>query len=240
VLTGYDERAWPRHYARRHYRRTGAWRRAVDAVLADRILRGDAEALTARLDAFASVGEQLTSLLTQLAKQATTASRGALLHAVWPQVLDRLLPANRDLTGSGGHHQQPYHRDVDALNEALLLVPPEGVTDWPWTRTMESGARWIAAFTGHAGLADRVITFVGKLLGLRSDLAISLVLRVLGNDVKPIRRQSQYTVAFLHAALRDPPPGTAAAQARVLLDRLAGDGDDHALQVQQELEATGL
>ncbi len=128
-------------------------------------------------------------------------------------MLDRLLPANRDLTGSGGHHQQPYHRDVDALNEALLLVPPEGVTDWPWTRTMESGARWIAAFTGHAGLADRVITFVGKLLGLRSDLAISLVLRVLGNDVKPIRRQSQYTVAFLHAALRDPrrPASTSSA-----------------------------
>lgn len=160
-----------------------AWRGAVDAVLANRILRGDTEALQRRLDAFAPVGDQLAGLLSELSRQAKDGIRGARLHTVWPFVLDRLLPQYRHLAAIDGDREEPSHRDVAELDDALLLVPPANDVEWPWRRTVELGIRWVEAFTGRADHADRAIHFVGTLLGLTSEIGISIALRVMGDNV---------------------------------------------------------
>ncbi len=72
ILIGYDERAWPRRYARHRYHRTDRWRQAIDGALAARILDGDIDALPARLNAFAHVDEDLRGLLHQRPAAATT------------------------------------------------------------------------------------------------------------------------------------------------------------------------
>ncbi len=236
AVVDYDSRVWPATYARRHYSRTSAWRQAVDSALAGRVLRGDRDALLRRLDAFGPVGEQLAGLLTALASQAVDQQTAEQLHDAWPLVMDRLMPDHRDLTAPGISREEPNHRDVDDLDDALLLVPPEDGGHWPLRTTAELGMRWIGAFRSRADRADRAIMFAGRLFGLGTDLGIRIALSVLGDDVETLRRHSRYAVAFLRVALRDPPPGDAPRRARLLLDQLAVAGDEQALQLQQELE----
>jgi hypothetical protein len=237
VLIDYDHRVWPAEYARHHYHRTAMWRNAIDAAVADGVMSGDDFALEAHLDALAPVGEELRGFLEALPARAVDTASAARLHQVWPRILDRLLPEARDLKPrDGDRDREPYHRDVEELDAALLLVPPDGA-DWPLEETFRLGARWLAAYQATPHVADRAIVFVGKMMGLRDDLAIQIILNVLGEDIEMIRRSSQYTMAWLQVVLSDPPAGAAAGKARTLLDRLAAAGDNGALSVQQQLEA---
>lgn len=236
ALIDYDHRVWPAEYARRHYHRTNMWRNAVDAAVADRVMSGDDALLNAHLDALAPVGEELRGLLDALVDRAVDAPSAARLRQIWPQIFDRLLPDARNLEPrDGDRDREPYPRHVEELDAALLLVPPDGA-EWPFEDTFRLGARWLAAYQATPHVADRAIVFVGKLIGLRDNLAIHIILKVLGDNIQMIRR-SRYTIAWLQAVLTNPPPGTAARHARTLLDRLAAAGDDRALTVQQQLEA---
>jgi hypothetical protein len=236
ILIGYDERAWPRRYARHRYHRTDWWRQAIDGALAARILDGDIDALPARLNAFAHVGEDLRGLLHQLPAAATTDARTARLFAIWPQILDRLLPDARDLSPRDARDKRPYHRDIDDLDEALLLVPAPDRPRWPLRELVGLGLRWFTGFGGNARQADRAILFSARLFGFGHEVSIRPVLSVLGDDLGEIRRESRLAVPFMQAVLTNSPSGQAADEARHLLDRLAADGDDRALSVQQQLE----
>jgi hypothetical protein len=157
-------------------------------------------------------------LLTALAEQAVDQQTAEQLHAAWSLVMDRLMPARRELIAPDIAREEPNHRDVDDLDDALLLVPPEEGAHWPLQSTAELGRGGVVAFRGRAARG------------------ITVALGVLGDDVETLRRDSQYAVAFLRVALRSPPAGDAARRARLLLDRLAAAGDEQALQLQQELE----
>ena len=237
ILIGYDERAWPRWYARHRYHRTIQWRQAIDGALAARILDGDIDALSARLNAFAHVGEDLRGLLHQLPAAATTDARTARLFAIWPQILDRLLPDARDLSPRDARGKRPYHRDIDDLDEALLLIPAPDGPRWPLPELVDLGLRWFTAFRGHARLADRAILFSARLFGFGHEISIRPVLSVLGENLGEIRRESRFAVPFLQAILTNSSSGPGVDEARHLLDRLAADGDERALHVQQQLEA---
>ncbi len=238
VLVDYDHRVWPNEYARHHYHRTDMWRHAIDSATADRVMSGDDDALDRHLDAFAPIGEELPGFLQSLVARAVDDATVARLHDVWPRVLDRLLPDVRNLEprDDRGRGRQPSHRLVEKLDCALLLVPPDG-GGWPVEETFRLGARWLAAYQGTPHVADRAIVFVGRTLGLANDLAIHLILTVLGDNIEWIRRSSQYVMAWLQGVLSNPPPGEPTARARRLLDRLAATGDDRALAIQQHLEA---
>lgn len=239
VLIDYDQRVWPTHYARRHYHRTYMWRRALDIVLADRILQGEEEVLDRHLEAFAPVGEEVTGLLDQLAARASDHRHMQRVHDVWPRFLDRLLPQVRDLNPrDNDEDKRPHSTEVHKLDDALLLVPPENVpTGWPAEATFKLGVRWLKAFEATPHAADRAITFVGRMIGLNNDVATQAILSVLGDNIQRIRRESNMVVAWLQVILTQPTPGPGAARARTLLDRLAAAGDDWALNVQQQLEA---
>ncbi len=238
VLIGHDRRVWPAHYARHHYHRSSKWRTAIDEVTAERILDGDDATLNTLLDAFAPVAEELHELLSMLPEHASTAPRIARLHQTWARLLDRLLPRSRDLSrGTARHDKQPSHRNVDELDRALLLVPPAEADHWPLHETIQLAIRWLRAFQSSPHVADRALVFIGRMGWGRSDIGIELFLDVLGDNIASIRRESRYVVAWLQLVLADPPAGPAASKARTLLDRLAAAGDDHALSVQQQLEA---
>jgi hypothetical protein len=237
VLVDYDHRIWPNEYARHNYHRTEMWRKAIDSVIADQVMSGDDDALDRHLDAFAQVGEELRGFLGSLTARAVDEATIARLHDVWPRVLDRLLPGARNLEPrDGDRDRDPYHHDVEELDCALLLVPPDDGT-WHVEETFRLGCRWLAAYQGSPHVADRAIIFLGRILGLANDLAIQLVLDVLGDNIEWIRRSSRYVMVWLQAVLSDAPPGEQAARARRLLDRLAASGDSAALTVQQQLEA---
>ena len=128
TLIAHDELVWPRHYVREQFGRDSLWRGEIDLALARRILAGDHDCLRLRLEIFAPTPEGLTSLLHQLQGAATDTKRAVELHALWPSVLDALLPEARvDTTDA-------YHRDIEELDNSLLLVPERGVDYWPWTR----------------------------------------------------------------------------------------------------------
>jgi hypothetical protein len=237
AVIDYDHRVWPADYARHNYHGSGSWRQAIDAAVADRVIAGDDAALDAHLDALASVGEELRGFLEALITRAVDTATAARLHDVWPSVLDHLLPAARNLAPSDGNRdREPYHRDVEDLDAALLPIPTQG-SGWPVERTLEVSVPWFAAFQGAPHVADRAIEFIARILGLRSDLGTELILSVLGNNINSIRRSSRLVVAWLKVLLSNPPPGAATAGARTLLDQLAAGGDENALGLQQELEA---
>ena len=220
VLIGYDERAWPRRYARHRYHRTDRWRQAIDAALAARILDGDTDALPAHLNASAHVGEDLRGLLHQLPAAATTEARTARLFAIWPQILDRLLPDAWDLSPRDAHDKRPCHRDIDDLDEALLLVAAPDGPRWPLRELVDLGLRWFSAFRGHARLADRAILFSARLFGFGHEISIRPVPSVLGENLGEIRRESRFAMPFLQAVLTNSSSGLAVDEARHLLDRL--------------------
>jgi hypothetical protein len=238
ALVEHDTRAWPRQYARRRYSRTTPWRKAIDGYLADRVLSGDVNVLIARIAAFAGVHEELAPLLAALADRADDPDRVRRLHDLWPQVLDRLLPDRRSLAGIPGPNRRPheaYSRDVEELDDALLLLPPTHANDWPLEDTLKLGARWVAAYQDRADRVDRTILFASRILGL-SDLSVSVVLGVAGENVAALQRESRYLVPFLGLALKEPGASAGSGQLRILLDRLAANGHEAALQLQQDLE----
>jgi hypothetical protein len=237
ALIDYDHRVWGAEYARNHYHRSGMWRHAVDAAVADRVMSGEDAALSAHLDTFAEVGEELGGFLEQLILRAVDEAAVARLHEVWPALLDRLLPGARNLAAPAGNRdREPYPSHVEDLDRTLLLVPPRGA-NWPLEDTVRLGIRWFGAYPATPHVADKAIKFVARTVGVRRDLGVQMVLAVLGGDVQKMRRSSRLTVPWLQAVLSDPPPGQAATQARTLLDRLAATGDAAALAAQQGLEA---
>lgn len=235
-LIDYDERVWPERYARHHFSGTARWRTEIDRVLACRILAGDTDALDHHLNAFSGVDEQLAGLLKALPEQARDATTAAQLHAVWPRILDQLLPNSRNLQGGDNGRRRASYRDVRDLDRALLLTPTERVDYWPWSETVTLSIRWLVSFTGRADLADRAITFSSLLFGLRSEFAGDFSLRVLGNNFEAIKRESSLVVEFLRLTLQSPPSQVIAEQARTMLDGLAALGDEAALDVQRALE----
>ena len=120
--------------------------------------------------------------------------------------------------------------------EPLLLIPPDDQS-WPVEETFRLGVRWLATFRATPHVADRAIMFIRRTLGLRNDAAITLVLDVLGDDVRSILRESRYAIAWLQIVLSNPLEGASTAPAGALLDRLAASGDNGAIEVQQALEA---
>ncbi|MCW6003770.1 hypothetical protein K1W54_04135 [Micromonospora sp. CPCC 205371] len=238
VLTGYDRRVWPTRYARRHYSRSSMWRAAIDEATVEQILDGDDAALDAILEAYAPVAEQLYRLLSMLPERALTPPRVERLHKIWPKLLDRLLPQARSLSrGPGRRGQQPHYEDVQRLDRALLLLPPANANQWPLKETVQLAGRWLRTYQSSPHVADRALEFLGRTGLMRTDTGIELYLGVLGDDITSIRRQSRYVMAWLEIVLTDLPGGSAASRARTLLDRLAAAGDDHALSLQQQLEA---
>lgn len=236
ALFAYDERLWPTKYARKHYSDVDYWRRELDRALARRVLEGDVEALNRRLAAYAGYDEQQAGLLQTLPEEATTPARVQQLHRVWHLLHDRLLPAVRQLGSNDSRRDRVNWRDVEELDEALLLTPGDHATDWPWAETLAIATRWFAAYEATPTVADRAIKFVARLLGLDRPLAVQLALSVIGDDFKMIKRESRLTVHFTQIVLRTPPPEPLAAQVRTLLDGLAALGDEAALAVQYEQE----
>lgn len=240
ALLRYDENVWPENYARHHYRGIRLWRSSLDRMLARQILSGDLERLDRRLEVFAPVGEQLAGLLAKLSEEAKDSDSATRLHALWPRVLDSLLPDARNLevanSGRSRRRDRPSYRDVEELDQALLLVPADGIDCWPWIETARLARRWLDAFAANPRLADRAIRFSGRLFGLSTEPGAHFVLRVLGENAEAVKRDSSLAVAFLQAILRNPPTPGVASKARSLLDGLAVLGDEFALDVQRELE----
>jgi hypothetical protein len=237
ALVEYDRRVWPAHYARHHYQRSGLWRRAIDTVLADRIVGGDDSALDHHLTAFAHVADEITGFLEELTRRADTEAKVERLHEVWARIMDRLLPEFRDLRTVGGSRDgEPWHRDVEELDRALLLMIPDDAS-WPAERNFELGARWLAAFQGVPQVVDRAILYIGRTMGLRNDVATQVIFRTMGDDPRTILRESRYAVAWLQTLLTDPPDGEGTRRARALLDRMATTGDEDAIRAQHALEA---
>lgn len=244
AIVDFDTRVWPARYARRHYARTQSWRHTIDQVLADRILRGDTGALHDRLEAFADQPEQLVGLLQALG-QATEAAHVGQLHGIWPDVLNRLLPEYRAVQApppvmAGSRPTRPKRasaEEVAQLDDALLLIPPRGFSDWPVDSTVTLALAWVKAFAGQADRAHRIVEFVSRTGLARSAEGAWLVFAVLGEDVSALRHRSGLVVAWLREFLTSPPTDDAGNRGRRLLDQLATDGDEMALSVQRELEA---
>lgn len=234
ALVDYDQRVWPTHYARHGYHRTALWRRAVDTVVADRVISGDDAALDAHLTAHEATGEELVGFLGLLAERATDEPSTLRLFEIWPLILDRLLPANRDLDPADGDRDRyPNHRSVAELDAALLLVIP---ADQP-APEMRSDAwpRWFKAFRGTPHVADRAMTLLGQIGLLFTDTGTTMVLDVLGDDLRRLR-DSRMLYAWIERTLTRSVDGPATEQVRHLLDRLAANGDDEALAIQTKLE----
>jgi hypothetical protein len=236
ALVDFDLRIWPAELAREPYE-FDTWRATLDRLTAERALDGQPSQLRRYLQAFAPVAEDLRGLLTALAVAAVTPERAAALHDLWPEIFDALLPGVRTLNRRVGD-KPANHRHVDALDDALLPLPPEG-SEWPLQRTGELFGRWVSAFRGAAHVGDRCMKFLFLCGWMHSPNAIAAVLIVLGNDVERIRQECFMVVPWLRGILRAQPPrgGVHAPALRGLLDRLASDGDEAALALQRELEA---
>lgn len=232
VLIGYDELVWPSYYVRRQTGHKSLWRSHIDQALAERILAGDDDCLPRRLAAFALKPEGLAPLLQQLQRAATDSDRAARLHAVWPTVLDALLPAART------RDDDAFFRDLEDLDNALVLVPEPHVDYWPWPQTVALAVRWRDAYPGHAELADRAILFALKVFGATEDAAQFVLPLLTGADPHWMKSSSQYAVWFLKLVLGKELSADTAAQLRSVLDALARIGDDVALNVQRELESS--
>ncbi|GAB5014732.1 hypothetical protein MAHJHV65_15300 [Mycobacterium avium subsp. hominissuis] len=232
TLIAHDQLVWPRHYVREQFGRDSLWRSEIDLALARRILAGDHDCLRRRLEMFAPTPEGVTSLLHQLQGAATDTERALELHALWPDVLDALLPEARvDTTDA-------YHRDIEELDNALLLVPEPDVDCWPWDLTLQLAIRWRDAFLHHAELADRAILLAFKLFGASENAADFVLPLLLGADPHWMKSSSRYVVHFVKRILEQDISAATAARLRSVLDELARIGDEQALGLQRELENT--
>jgi hypothetical protein len=234
ALLTFDQAVWPTQYAGHHYYQSEVWRRAVDRAVAVRILDGEAALLDQYIESFRDVPEDLRGLLEALVELTDTPERAERLHGAWSQVLDQLLPAFRQPSDSS---RSSHYRQVEELDSALLLVPPPDATYWPLRETVALGVQWLRAFADCPEQADRAILFVARLGLLDAEVAVVLVLDVVGTDVRRIRRSSSMTVSLLRSILEGSLPDTMKARARALLDDLALNGHEAALQLQSDLEA---
>lgn len=237
VLIAYDHRIWPVFYARRTGLSPRRWRHALDAHVADQVMAGDDAALTAHLDSLECVAEELVGFLEALVHRAVDHRTAGRLHLVWRQLLDRLLPADRNLDPRpGGTQKGPRSYAVDSLDNALLLMPePETFACWPAYETQALGKRWLAAYGDRPEVADRAIRYLLRMGELHTNEATTTVLRILGSDLRSIR-STRLVYAWLREVITEAPARPSTAGARVLLDRLVAAGDQTALCVQTELE----
>jgi hypothetical protein len=209
ALITYDELVWPRHYVRHHHMwRTSLWRSQIDQVLAHQILAGDRRCLTQRLQTFAAVPQGLASLLQQLQHAVTDAEGAIELHAVWPLILDALLPNVRT------RDDDAYHGDIEELNQALLPLPEPDVDYWPWQQTISLAIRWRDAYRKHAELADRAILFALRLFGATENAAQFVLPLFAGADSHWVRSSSRDAVSFLKLMLESDISQSVAGQLR--------------------------
>jgi hypothetical protein len=237
ALIGYDRRVWPVHFARYGYADEHVWRGAIDSVVVGRILDGDLDELWRYLDAFGPVAEHLAGLLQKLASGADAGAKAILLHDLWPIILDRLLPDNRNLIAYGDGNRRPHYQDVRALDRVLLLTP-DGAVDWPWERTIALWRRWVTAYESHPHLADRLVDTLNRAGLLADPVATDWVLLVLGTDAAAIDRGSNKVVAWIRYVLVDHPEAVSDRRRPVdILDGLVRRGDAKAIALQQEIES---
>ena len=203
-----------------------------------RALAGVDSDLQAHVEAFGHVGEELRGLLVTLQAKAINPTAAQRLHELWPGLMEQLAPDVRDLDPRNGVTKRAYGNFVDELDRALLLVPPDNLPDWwPLQETFKIGISWLRWYKAMPQVADRAITFIGRTVGIREPVGVMLGLAVLGDDTAAIRRGSDYAVPWLELVLKHPPTGKIGAQARSLMDRLAGAGFDDAIAVQRRLES---
>ncbi|MFE2750592.1 AAA family ATPase [Actinosynnema sp. NPDC059335] len=237
ALVDYDILGWPKHYARHLYSGIRHWRDELDRHVAAQILGGDSDLLDRYLDGFAPVGEELRGLLTELGKQATTPDHGALLlETYWPRILDRLLPANRDLSGND-HREHPHHSHEEDFDRTLLPKCPED-RGWPRQPLGAVLQRWTQAFAGKPHVADHAITCLAQYRLLGSPTATGMILDVLGDNTRIIRQDCQTVTAWLYVILIVNKDASVGHKPRLLrlLDELADAGDTDAIELQRELE----
>ena len=236
AMSAYDLTRWPAEYARRHFIDTAQWRENLDQVTARRALDGDKALLGKYLAAFAPAAEELRGVLTAMAALAVTPERTAAFHQTWPQILDALLPAGRQLQPV--NDEEASDLDIEVLDEALLPLPPDGA---PWSPDQTVGlvARWIAAYPDTPHLAPHLINVLNRLGWLASPQATPAVLSVLGTRIQAIRRRPARVVAWLRLVLKDRPEAAGAykSQVQAILDGLAADGVEPAIRLQREMEA---
>ncbi|WP_203808710.1 hypothetical protein, partial [Actinoplanes couchii] len=236
ILIEYDLRAWPAKWARHSYHGSGAWRRELDAWVANQVLAGDDESLDGYLDAFAAVPEQLAGLLTALADRAISPEQAQRLFEIWPTILDHLLPGARHV--SGPDDKRPRWRDMVELDKALLPKRPDAA---PWSGLAFGKIlqRWMDAYAPQPSLCERLTLCLASFGHMISPEGVGLILRMLGDEPARILRDSQYAIGWLHLVLVERPHGLDAHRAvlRQLVDDLAARGSLEAIQVQRELEA---
>ncbi|WP_285628255.1 hypothetical protein [Kineosporia sp. NBRC 101677] len=236
TLVEHDLQAWPVEWARQHYSGLGAWRGALDCWIATQILSGDDTLLEQYLDGFATMPEQLGGLLVILAEQAQSPEMGERLFAIWPVVMDRLLPGGRHVPGP--REDRASRSDEADLDRSLLPKRPKDA-QWPmqdWARVL---LRWIDAFAARPGLADHLMKCLGRYGHVASADGVGLILRMLGTDAQLILSDSQYVTYWLRIVLVERTDGLEAHRPalRQLLDDLAAQGSPSAIQIQRELEA---
>lgn len=233
VLIDHDLLAGPKHHARQHYAGEKDWRDSIDTYVAEQVLNGNTQLLIRYLEAFAPTPEALSGILYQLAAQAKTKEQGVQLFAVWPTILDKLLPAAR----AERKGRNVYPEDIDDLDAALLPILPEPFNRLPVTQLTHLG-RWGRAFPSSPQLLDRLIKALAAYgLALHPDI-ISLVLNVAGDDYERISRHSVWLVAWIRLMLLGEVQlsDSDRMQLTKFLDQMA-KYDANALQLQRDLEA---
>lgn len=236
ALIGHDVLAWPAHYAGHHYVDTDGWRGSLDTYIAERALGGDTALLTRYLEAFAETPEELSGILYQLAEQAKTKEQGQKLFELWPDILDKLLPASRP-TGKDGR-RRPFFRDTEELDKALLLMPTKDA-GWPPEPLFTALGRWGQAYKAQPQYLERLLkVLAGCGLALYPDI-VPFVLKVAGTDYERIERYASVLMVAWAKFLfdRDNLTGDNRAKLVSLIDNLARLGDTDALELQRDLES---
>lgn len=199
-------------------------------------MAGDDGLLKRYLDAFTTVAEQLTGLLTALADRAISAEQAQRLFDIWPTILDRLLPGARYVPGPDD--ERSYWRDKADLDKALLPKRPD-LAQWPGPAWGQILRRWMDAYAPRPSLCDRLTLCLGSFGHAISEGGVGLILRMLCDDHAQILRDSHYVMGWLRLVLIERPHGLEVHRPvlRQLVDDLAARGSTEATQIQRELEA---
>ena len=157
ALVRYDLRLWPAHFARHHYE-VGGWRDIIDRVVASWILDGKPQLLIDYLNAFAPVAEELRGLLAALAAEATTPQRAMMLHHIWPDIFDALLPEPRARRANGKRDLEPPYYAVQELDAALLPMRPEDAAWRTWMPSQRASSPRCRRRWSNASQRDQMAT----------------------------------------------------------------------------------